>query len=190
MLSASARLLRLLALLAARPSWTCAELAERMAVTDRTVRRDVARLRELGYTVDSGAGPWGGYRLRAGSRVPPLILDDEEALAVAVGLREAAFGGALGGDQAALSALLKLRQVLPPRIADRLGEWDDALVRLPGPRNHGCGPACCWSWQPPAGAVSGPGCRTATGRTGTRSGTSIRTGSSTPAGAGTSSPGT
>ncbi|MEU7408841.1 YafY family protein [Streptomyces sp. NPDC042638] len=133
MLSASARLLRLLSLLAARPSWTCAELAGRMAVTDRTVRRDVARLRELGYTVDSDAGPYGGYRLRAGSRVPPLMLDDEEALAVAVGLREAALSGALGGDQAALSALLKLRQVLPPRVAERLGEWDDALVRLPWP---------------------------------------------------------
>ncbi|MYW16202.1 WYL domain-containing protein [Streptomyces sp. SID2955] len=133
MLSASARLLRLLSLLAARPSWTCAELADRMAVTDRTVRRDVAKLRELGYTVDSDAGPWGGYRLRAGSRVPPLMLDDEEALAVAVGLRQAALSGALGGDQAALSALLKLRQVLPPRVAERLGEWDDALVRLPWP---------------------------------------------------------
>ncbi|MEU0333995.1 YafY family protein [Streptomyces sp. NPDC006193] len=133
MLSASARLLRLLSLLAARPSWTCAELADRMAVTDRTVRRDIAKLRDLGYTVDSDAGPWGGYRLRAGTRVPPLILDDEEALAVAVGLRGAALGGALGGDQAALSALLKLRQVLPGRIAERLGEWDDALVGLPRP---------------------------------------------------------
>ncbi|GGW77719.1 DeoR family transcriptional regulator [Streptomyces lucensis JCM 4490] len=132
MIGASARLLRLLSLLAARPSWTCAELAGRMEVTDRTVRRDIARLRELGYCVDSDAGPWGGYRLRAGSRMPPLILDDEEALAVAVGLREAALSDALGGDQAALSALLKLRQVLPPRIADRLGEWDDAFVRLPG----------------------------------------------------------
>lgn len=133
MLSSSARLLRLLSLLSARPSWTCAELAERMEVTDRTVRRDVARLRDLGYRVDSEAGPWGGYRLRAGSRVPPLILDDEEALAVAVGLREAALSDALGGDQAALSALLKLRQVLPRHIADRLGELDDAFVRLPGP---------------------------------------------------------
>ncbi|MBL1105430.1 YafY family transcriptional regulator [Streptomyces sp. 5-8] len=132
MLSSSARLLRLLSLLSARPSWTCAELAGRMEVTDRTVRRDVARLRDLGYFVDSEAGPWGGYRLRAGSRVPPLILDDEEALAVAVGLREAALSDALGGDQAALSALLKLRQVLPRRIADRLGELDDAFVRLPG----------------------------------------------------------
>ncbi|WP_240468166.1 helix-turn-helix transcriptional regulator [Streptomyces dangxiongensis] len=133
MISASARLLRLLSLLSSRPSWTCAELAERMEVTDRTVRRDIAKLRDLGYSVDSDAGPWGGYRLRAGSRVPPLILDDEEALAVAVGLREAALSGALGGDQAALSALLKLRQVLPRRIADRLGEMDDAFVRLPGP---------------------------------------------------------
>ena len=132
MLSSSARLLRLLSLLSSRPSWTCAELAERMEVTDRTVRRDIARLRDLGYSVDSEAGPWGGYRLRAGSRVPPLILDDEEALAVAVGLREAALSDALGDDQAALSALLKLRQVLPRHIADRLGELDDAFVRLPG----------------------------------------------------------
>ncbi|MGW5538060.1 helix-turn-helix transcriptional regulator [Streptomyces sp. NPDC004009] len=137
MIGSSARLLRLLSLLSSRPSWTCAELAARMEVTDRTVRRDVARLRELGYTVDSEAGPWGGYRLRAGSRVPPLVLDDEEALAVAAGLREAAQGTASGRDQAALSALLKLRQVLPPRIARRLGDLDDAFVSLPtadGPR--------------------------------------------------------
>ncbi|MGW5198023.1 helix-turn-helix transcriptional regulator [Streptomyces spiralis] len=131
MISASVRLLRLVSVLAARPSWTCAELAERIGVTERTVRRDVARLREIGYVVDSEPGPWGGYRLRAGSRVPPLILDDEEALAVAVGLREAALSGALGGDQAALSALLKLRQVLPRRIADRLGEMDAAFVHTP-----------------------------------------------------------
>ncbi|MFF1478548.1 helix-turn-helix transcriptional regulator [Streptomyces sp. NPDC058301] len=128
MISTSARLLRLVSLLSARPSWTCGELAEKMAVTERTVRRDVARLRELGYGVESEPGPWGGYRLRPGARVPPLILDDEEALAVAVGLREAALSGILGGDQAALSALLKLRQVLPRRIADRLGEMDAALV--------------------------------------------------------------
>lgn len=133
MISASARLLRLVSLLAARPSWTCGELAERMAVTDRTVRRDIAKLRELDYAIDSDPGPWGGYRLRAGSRVPPLILDDEEALAVAVGLREAALSGAFGGDQAALSALLKLRQVLPQRIADRLGEMDAAFVHTPRP---------------------------------------------------------
>ncbi len=133
MSSTSARLLRLVSLLSARPSWTCGELAERMEVTDRTVRRDVARLRELGYGVESDPGPWGGYRLGGGTRVPPLILDDEEALAVAVGLREAALSGVLGSDQAALSALLKLRQVLPPRIAYRLGEMDAAFVHTPRP---------------------------------------------------------
>ncbi|MFG3546705.1 helix-turn-helix transcriptional regulator [Streptomyces sp. NPDC047725] len=131
MLSTSARLLRLVSLLAVRPAWTCGELAERMEVTERTVRRDVARLRELGYAVESDPGPWGGYRLRPGTRTPPLILDDEEALAVAVGLREAALSGALGGDQAALSALLKLRQVLPRRLADRLGDMDAAFVHTP-----------------------------------------------------------
>ncbi|PPS82397.1 hypothetical protein BZZ08_05138 [Streptomyces sp. MH60] len=130
-LSTSARLLRLVSLLAVRPAWTCGELAERMEVTERTVRRDVARLRELGYAVDSDPGPWGGYRLRPGTRTPPLILDDEEALAVAVGLREAALSGALGGDQAALSALLKLRQVLPKRLGDRLGDMDAAFVQTP-----------------------------------------------------------
>ncbi|WP_161166419.1 YafY family protein [Streptomyces sp. SID5910] len=131
MLSTSARLLRLVSLLAVRPAWTCGELAARIEVTERTVRRDIARLRELGYTVDSDPGPWGGYRLRPGTRTPPLILDDEEALAVAVGLREAALSGALGGDQAALSALLKLRQVLPRRVADRLGDMDAAFVHTP-----------------------------------------------------------
>ncbi|MFD9909523.1 helix-turn-helix transcriptional regulator [Streptomyces sp. NPDC059063] len=135
MIGASARLLRLVSLLAARPSWTCDELAERIAVTDRTVRRDIAKLRDLGYAIESDAGPWGGYRLRAGSQVPPLILDDEEALAVAVGLREAALSGALGGDEAALSALLKLRQVLPRRIADRLGDLDATFVHTPRPED-------------------------------------------------------
>ncbi|GII01724.1 helix-turn-helix transcriptional regulator [Planobispora takensis] len=133
MISTPARLLRLVSLLSARPAWTCRELAERMAVTDRTVRRDVARLRELGYCIESDPGPWGGYRLGGGTRVPPLILDDEEALAVAVALREAALSGVLGSDQAALSALLKLRQVLPPRIADRLAEMDATVVHTPRP---------------------------------------------------------
>ncbi|MFD3518347.1 helix-turn-helix transcriptional regulator [Streptomyces sp. NPDC058657] len=131
MISTSARLLRLVSLLSSRPTWTCRELAERMAVTDRTVRRDIARLRELGYGVESDPGPWGGYRLGGGAQVPPLILDDEEALAVAVALREAALSGVLGSEQAALSALLKLRQVLPPRVADRLGEMDATFVHTP-----------------------------------------------------------
>ncbi|MFJ9034551.1 helix-turn-helix transcriptional regulator [Streptomyces sp. NPDC102274] len=131
MISTSARLLRLVSLLSARPFWTNAELAGKMEVNERTVRRDVARLRELGYAVESDPGPWGGYRLRAGTRIPPLVLDADEALAVTVGLREAALGGALGDDHSALSALLKLRQVLPPRVAARLTETDTALVHAP-----------------------------------------------------------
>lgn len=139
-ISTSARLLRLVSLLSTRPTWTCRELAERMAVTDRTVRRDIARLRELGYGIESDPGPWGGYRLGGGTRVPPLILDDEEALAVAVALREAALSGVLGSEQAALSALLKLRQVLPPRIADRLGEMDATFVHTPRPEGRQISP--------------------------------------------------
>ncbi|MCG7209788.1 helix-turn-helix transcriptional regulator [Streptomyces arenae] len=131
MISTSARLLRLVSLLSARPSWTSRELAARMEVAERTVRRDIARLRELGYGVESEPGPWGGYRLGGGTRVPPLILDDEEALAVAVALREAALSGILGSDEASLSALLKLRQGLPTRVANRIGELDAALVHTP-----------------------------------------------------------
>ncbi|MEV0125102.1 YafY family protein [Streptomyces sp. NPDC050703] len=140
MISTSTRLLRLVSLLSTRPVWTCHELAERMAVTDRTVRRDIARLRELGYGIESDPGPWGGYRLGGGTRVPPLVLDDEEAFAVAVALREAALSGVLGSDQAALSALLKLRQVLPPRIADRLGEMDATFVHTPRPEGRHVSP--------------------------------------------------
>ncbi|MET7334228.1 YafY family protein [Nonomuraea sp. NPDC005650] len=131
MINTSARLLRLISLLSGRPLWTCRELADRMEVTERTVRRDIARLRELGYGVESEPGPWGGYRMGGGTRVPPLVLDDEEALAVAVALRGAALSGVLGSDQASLSALLKLRQGLPPRIADRLGELDAAFAYTP-----------------------------------------------------------
>lgn len=127
-ISSSARLLRPVSLLSTRPSWTNRELAGRMEVTERTIRRDITRLRELGYGIESDPGPWGGYRLAGGARVPPLSLDDEEALAVAVALREAALSGVLGSDQAALSALLKLRRLLPQRVAARLGELDDAFV--------------------------------------------------------------
>ncbi|MYQ82402.1 MULTISPECIES: helix-turn-helix transcriptional regulator [unclassified Streptomyces] len=132
MISTSARLLRLVSLLSTRSSWTNSELAERLYVTERTVRRDIANLRELGYAIDSDPGPWGGYRLSGGSsRLPPLSLDDEEALAVAVALREAALSGVLGTDQAALSALLKLQSLLPAHIADRLPELDAAFVHTP-----------------------------------------------------------
>ncbi|WP_406191767.1 YafY family transcriptional regulator [Streptomyces sp. NBC_01017] len=127
----SSRLLRLVSLLSARPVWTCRDLAERMTVTDRTIRRDIARLRDLGYGVESEPGPWGGYRLSPGARMPPLVLDDEEALAVAVGLREAALSGVLGTGQAALSALLKLRQVLPKHLADQMAVLEGALDHTP-----------------------------------------------------------
>ncbi|RST19594.1 WYL domain-containing protein [Streptomyces sp. WAC05374] len=134
MIRTSSRLLRLVSLLSARPEWTCRELAERMAVTDRTVRRDITRLRDLGYGVESAPGPWGGYRLSHSTRMPPLVLDDEEALAVAVALREAALSGVLGTGEAALAALLKLRQSLPPHISSHLSALDGALehTRRPG----------------------------------------------------------
>lgn len=117
-----------MSLLSTRPFWTNRELGERLEVTERTIRRDIAKLRELGYGIESEPGPWGGYRLVPGARVAPLSLDDEEALAVAVALREAALSGVLGSDQAALSALLKLRRLLPQHLAARLGEFDEAFV--------------------------------------------------------------
>ena len=131
MASPSGRLLRLLSMLSTRPSWTNRELAERLEVTERTVRRDVARLRDLGYGIESDAGPWGGYRLAPGTAMPPLNLDDDEALAVAVALREAALRGILGSDQAALSALFKLQRLLPSRVASRLGDFASSFVHTP-----------------------------------------------------------
>ena len=96
MLETSARLLRLLSLLQARPDWSGADLADRVGVSARTVRRDVERLRSLGYPVHATPGVAGGYRLGAGAALPPLLLDDEEAVAVAVGLRTAASGSVAG----------------------------------------------------------------------------------------------
>jgi predicted DNA-binding transcriptional regulator YafY len=125
----SARLLQVVSLLASRPSWSAAELAARMEVTERTVRRDMSRLREIGYSVESEPGRFGGYRLGESGRAVPLVLDDEEAFAVAVALREAAQSRVLGDDQAALSALLKLRRMLPTRMAALLGAMDDAVER-------------------------------------------------------------
>jgi predicted DNA-binding transcriptional regulator YafY len=116
----SARLLRLLSLLQARARWTAPELAERMEVTTRTIRRDVTRLRDLGYPVDAEPGPHGGYRLGRGGALPPLLLDDDEAVAVAVGLRAAADGSVTGLDDATVSALAKLEQVLPAPLAARV----------------------------------------------------------------------
>ncbi|MDA0563405.1 WYL domain-containing protein [Streptomonospora sp. S1-112] len=110
------RVLRLLGLLQARRVWSGPELAERLGVTPRTVRRDVERLRALGYPVHAGQGMGGGYRLGAGRDLPPLLLDDEEALATVAALLAAAGGGAGGAGEAALGALTKLDRVLPARL--------------------------------------------------------------------------
>ena len=124
------RLLHLLSLLQARPDWLGHELAERLGVTTRTVRRDVDRLRGLGYPVEAAPGSGGGYRLGVGARLPPLLLDDDEAVALALGLRTAAGGTVAGLEEAAVAALAKLEQVLPDRLRQRVRALQDATVPL------------------------------------------------------------
>ena len=119
MLETSARLLRLLSLFQARRDWTSTELAIRLNVTTRTIRNDVARLRALGYPIEARPGGAGGYRLGTGSSLPPLLLDDEETVAVAIGLRTAANGSVAGIEEASVRALAKLQQVLRPRCPCR-----------------------------------------------------------------------
>jgi predicted DNA-binding transcriptional regulator YafY len=128
MLETSARLLKLLSLLQARRDWSGAQLAERLAVTLRTVRRDIDRLRDLGYPVEAQPGVSGGYRLAAGAAMPPLLLDDDEAVAVAVGLRTA--GTVTGIEETSLRALVKLEQVLPDRLRRRVNALGQATVSL------------------------------------------------------------
>jgi len=130
MLETSARLLRLLSLLQARNFWRGDELAERLSVTSRTLRRDVSRLRELGYPIDGDTGPHGGYRLGAGGSLPPLLLDDDEAVAVAVGLRTAAGGSVAGLEEAAIAALAKLEQVLPAPLHHRVTALSTSTIPL------------------------------------------------------------
>src|SRR5438309_7987586 len=117
MLETSARLLRLLSLFQAQRYWSGADLSHRLKVTGRTLRRDVDRLRSLGYPVHSTSGVAGGYQLGAGATLPPLLLDDDEAVAVALGLRTAASGAVSGIEESSVRALLKLEQVLPPVCA-------------------------------------------------------------------------
>lgn len=137
MLETSARLLRLLSLLQTPREWTGSELAERLDVSTRTVRNDVERLRSLGYPVHATRGAVGGYRLGAGAELPPLLLDDEEAVAVAVGLRSAAGGSIAGIEETSLRALAKLEQVLPVRLRRRVNALQTYTVAVPG---DGVGP--------------------------------------------------
>jgi predicted DNA-binding transcriptional regulator YafY len=118
--SPAERLLALLSLLQTRPHWSAPELAGRLAVTPRTVRRDMARLRDLGYPVVAEPGPRGGYQLGPGGSLPPLLLTDEEAVVVALGLRTAASGGVAGFQDVAIAALAKLEQVLPVRLREEV----------------------------------------------------------------------
>jgi predicted DNA-binding transcriptional regulator YafY len=131
MTETSSRLLELLSLLQARRDWPGGELAGRLEVSGRTVRRDVERLRRLGYPVESLTGPGGGYRLRAGSAMPPLLLDDDEAIAIAVGLRTAARASVTGIEETAVRALVKLEQVLPAHLRRRVGALGSATLTLP-----------------------------------------------------------
>ncbi|MDX3134003.1 YafY family protein [Streptomyces europaeiscabiei] len=142
MLETSARLLRLLSLLQAHREWSGADLADRLGVTARTVRRDVDRLRELGYPVNASPGTGGGYQLGAGAELPPLLLDDEEAVAVAVGLRSAAGQGIDGIGESSVRALAKLEQVLPNRLRRRVGALNAFTVPLlRGPQLSAVDPA-------------------------------------------------
>ena len=133
MMETSARLLRLLSLLEIKPEWPGPELAARLDITPRTLRRDIAKLRSLGYPVDAEPGVAGGYRLGAGAALPPLLLDDDEAVAVALSLRTAATHSVTGVAEASVRALAKLDQVLPSRLRERVASIGHATVPLTGP---------------------------------------------------------
>jgi predicted DNA-binding transcriptional regulator YafY len=130
MLQTSARLLRLLSLFQAQRYWSGSALSRRLDVTSRTLRRDVDRLRSLGYPVHSTSGTAGGYQLGAGATLPPLLLNDDEAVAVAVGLRTSASGGVAGIEEASVRALLKLEQVLPSRLSRRVAALHGFIVPM------------------------------------------------------------
>ncbi|HEY1135733.1 MAG TPA: YafY family protein [Nocardioides sp.] len=120
MASTSARMLRLLSLLQTHRFWSGSELSERLEVSDRTLRRDVERLRDLGYPVDATRGHAGGYQLQAGAALPPLLVEDDEAVAIALGLRAAAGGAVAGLEESALRALTKVVSVMPPKLRRRM----------------------------------------------------------------------
>jgi predicted DNA-binding transcriptional regulator YafY len=131
MLKTSTRLLQMLTVLQRRRSWTGAELAQELDVTTRTVRNDVERLRELGYPIHASPGVAGGYRLGAGADLPPLLLNDEEAVAVAIGLASAATGAITGIEESSLRALAKLEQVMPARVRERFQAVQQSVASMP-----------------------------------------------------------
>ncbi|MGY1822772.1 helix-turn-helix transcriptional regulator [Geodermatophilus sp. SYSU D00079] len=131
------RTLRLLSLMQNRRHWAGAELADRLGVSLRTLRRDVERLRDLGYPVEAQPGVDGGYRLAPGAALPPLVLDDEEAVALVVGLQAAAQSAIAGTAESSVRALTKVVQVLPPRLRRRA----DALRAVTEPAGWREGPA-------------------------------------------------
>ncbi len=130
MMDTSVRLLRLLSLLQTRPEWPGPDLADRLEVTVRTLRRDVQKLRMIGYPVHATPGVAGGYRLGAGAALPPLLLDEDEAIAVALSLRTAASHAVTGVGEASVRALAKLEQVLPSRLRERAIAISHATVPL------------------------------------------------------------
>jgi predicted DNA-binding transcriptional regulator YafY len=132
MLQSSARLLRLLTLLQSRRFWSGLELAQRLEVTERTLRRDIDKVRSLGYPIKSSSGVAGGYELSAGSSLPPLVLEDKEALAVVLGLRMTASAGVSGLEHEAMQALLKLERLLPQRLQKQVASFNTSITSLTG----------------------------------------------------------
>ena len=124
------RALQLLSLLQTHRFWRGAELAERLEITERTVRRDVDRLRDLGYPVDATSGKYGGYRLATGAHMPPLVLGDDEAVAVAIGLRYAAEAAIGGMEETSLRALMKIEQLLPHRLRRRVSALHSSVTSM------------------------------------------------------------
>ncbi|MEO1061778.1 MAG: YafY family protein [Actinomycetota bacterium] len=122
------RILELLSLLQTHRFWPGPELASRLEVSERTLRRDIERLRDLGYPVDAVPGVDGGYRLAAGSHLPPLLLDDDEAVAIAVGLRTAARASVEGIEEVSVRALAKIQQLLPDRLRRRVASIHGTVV--------------------------------------------------------------
>ena len=130
-MNTSARMLRLLSLLQTHRYWPGGELSDRLEVSPRTLRRDVDRLRELGYVVDAVRGVAGGYQLRAGGQLPPLLLEDEEAVAIAVSLQSSAAGGTPGMEETSVQALSKVIALMPPRLRRQMDALRSQTERLP-----------------------------------------------------------